>query len=187
MWDDLPKKSQVNKALIWTLFFLLIISLAISIYLLFFLNSDNDRTNDQTTNAIFPSGSLTSPSARPSINPSLDISPTASSLTDYKVPDGEKFVISSNADTNGDAKDEVLVITSQTSGKYHAYILSSDGQSLFDNKELLKKPLRIGTQTFDPAKESYLSWMLVFSENSGDLAFIHFNGTQYEIPQNEGI
>lgn len=91
----------------------------------------------------------------------------------------------STADTNGDSKDETLVITKMASGKYHAYVLSFDGKSLFDNKELDRKPVRIATQIYDASKETYLSWMLVFTENSGDLAFIHWNGTKYEIPQNE--
>jgi hypothetical protein len=71
-----------------------------------------------------------------------------------------------------------------SSGKYHAYILSNDDQILWENKELDRPPVRIATQTYN-TNENYLSWMLVFTEQSGDLAFIHWNGHEYEIPQNE--
>ena len=86
-----------------------------------------------------------------------------------------------------DGKEEILVITQQANGKYHAYILSEDKASiLYDNKELDQKPLRIGLQIYD-SEVDYPSWMLVFTEQSGNLAFIHWDGTQYIIPESLGI
>jgi hypothetical protein len=95
--------------------------------------------------------------------------------------------MASTNDTNGDSKDENLVITKISDDKYHLYVLSNDGTVLFDDKTLTKKPVRIGTQIYDPTTEIFLSWVLIFTENSGDLAILHWNGTKYEIPKNEGI
>lgn len=121
----------------------------------------------------------------PIISPTT--SPTQSSVN-YQIPPGETFEISSKADTNDDGKEETLVVTKMTSGKYHAYVLSYDNTAiLFDNKALTQKPLRIATQVYNEG-EKYPSWMLVFTEQSGNLAFIHWNGLKYEIPQeNLGI
>lgn len=183
MWDDLPKRTQASsKIIIIILAILTIGALSYSGYVLL----KPVKTDLTTENSPTPSESVKiSPS--PTISPSASISPfpSPSSTPDYKVPEGETYVIASAADTNGDSKEEILVITKMPSGKFHAYILSSEGSSLFDNKELVKKPVRIAVQTYDTSKESYLSWMLVFTEQSGDLAFIHWNGTVYEIPQNE--
>lgn len=141
-----------------------------------------------------PSLELPSPSRSPKASPGTSSSPSpsaspspTSTLESYKIPFGETYVNASVADTNGDSKDETLVVTQMSGGKYHVYVLSATGEILFDDKTFVKKPLRIATQIYDPAKESYLSWMLVFVEQSGDLAFIHWNGTKYEIPQSIGI
>lgn len=183
MWDDLPKKtSGGTKVLIITIAILVVGGLSYSGYILF----KSPRESNETNISPLPSTSAKI-SGVPSISPSSPVSPSPSPSAniDYKVPEGETFTSASTADTNGDGKDETLVITKMTDGKYHVYVLSSTGSSLFDNKELTKKPVRIALQTYDSTKESYLSWMLVFTEQSGDLAFIHWNGTAYEIPQND--
>lgn len=187
MWEDLPKKSKANKAVITLL---IIVTLGVLGYIgyIFYKSNTTPATGQNQSpspiNGLKLSGTpKISPS--PSIgSPSPSISPSA---IDYKVPEGETYLMSSTADTNSDSKDETLVVTTTKDGKYHAYVLSSDGKSLFDNPDLGQKPLRIATQTYDASKESYLSWMIVFTEQSGNLAFIHWNGTQYEIPQNMGI
>jgi len=180
MWDDFPKKrSASNRALIIVILILTIGALGYSAYILFKpVKTDLSKSTPTPIESIKLSGS---PTISPS--PSLTPSPSPSGTPDYKVSEDETFVIASTADTNGDNKEETLVITKMTNGKYHLYVLSSEGQSLFDNKELLKKPVRISTQTYNAATENYLSWMLVFTEQSGDLAFVHWNGQQYEIPQ----
>lgn len=137
---------------------------------------------------------LPSPSAKikttasPQISPSLSLSPKipptispTKSGAELLIPASETLELSSQADTNGDLKDETLVITKKSNGKYHAYILSFEKKILYDNQDLGQKPLRIATQIYNPS-EKYLSWMLVFTELSGNLAFIHWNGQNYEIP-----
>ncbi len=189
MWDDLPKKtSGGTKALIIIIAILVLAGLIYSGYILF---KQPVTESGQTNASPIPSNSLKI-SGEPSINLSslATPSPSPSGTIDYnalKIPEGETFANVSTADTNGNGKDETLVITKMTNGKYHVYVLSNDGNSLFDNKELTKKPVRIALQTYDSTKESFLSWMLVFTENSGDLVFIHWNGTTYEIPQSMGL
>lgn len=188
MWEDLPKQKRTSaKVLIVLIIILVLGAIGYAGYVLFMpvptgqSNVGFTPTSLKIVNSPSPSVSASlTPSASPSQNPS----PTNSQ--DYKVPEGETYVSSSTADTNGDSKEEILVITKLTNGKYHAYVLTSDGQVIFENKELAKKPIRIMTQTFD-VSESYLSWMLVFTEQSGDLAFVHWNGTTYEIPASSGI
>lgn len=161
-------------------------------YLGYLIWKSENRQSPQATSS--PSSeSSTSPNISPkfssSISPSPAISPTTSptSETSYQIPQGETYEISSKADTNGDGKEEILVITKKANGKYHAYVLSADGAKLFDNQDLGQKPVRIAIQTYNEG-EKYVSWMLVFTEQSGSLAFIHWNGQKYEIPQdNLGI
>jgi len=185
MWDDLPQKmSGGTKALIIIIAILVLAGLTYSGYLLFKPPAALTETN------ISPIPSISAKiSGRPFYSPSPLISPSPSpspsAKIDYQVPEGETLINHSTADTNGDGQEETLVITKMANGKYHVYVLSSAGSSLFDNQELTKKPIRIALQTYDSTKDSFLSWMLVFTENSGDLAFIHWNGTAYEIPQNE--
>ncbi|MBM2820399.1 MAG: hypothetical protein HW405_159 [Candidatus Berkelbacteria bacterium] len=188
MWDDLPKRNPgANKALIILLVIIIVAVIGYVLYILIRPTSD-DLTGAQASPT--PSKIINSPSASGSSNistsPSITALPTPTGTQNYKVPEGETFVAASTADTNGDGKEETLVITKMTNGKYHAYILTPTGENLFDNKEMTKKPVRIVTQTFD-SSESYLSWMLVFTEQSGDLAFIHWTGTKYEIPASLGI
>lgn len=113
-------------------------------------------------------------------------SATANSADIYQVPAGETYIKSSIADTNGDKKKETLVVTKNKLKKYHAYVLTVDGKKIFDNAELLQAPVRIDLISFNQG-ESYKTWMLVFTEDSGNLAYIHWNGTKYEIPENIGI
>lgn len=120
----------------------------------------------------------------PKISSTISPTPAVTPSADLKIPAGETYLLSSKAETNGDGKDETLVITQLSDGKYHAYILTSSGAVVFDDKTLNQKPLRIAAQKY-ASNENYLSWMLVFTEQSGNLAFIHWNGTKYEIPQNE--
>ena len=145
----------------------------------------------------FPSPSATisskiSPSSTPrsSASPSATLSPSttsAQSTPNYQIPQNETYEISSIEDTNGDGQKETLVVTKTQDNKYHAYILSASGSKLFDMPDLGQKPLRITTQIYN-AEDKYVSWMVIFTEQSGNLAFIHWNGTKYEIPQeNLGI
>lgn len=145
---------------------------------------DTINSNLRSASPTLSSGASPSSSISPTVSPT--ISPKSSS-DNFQIPQGETYEISSKADTNGDSKEETLVVTKKADGKYHAYILSVDGAKLFDNQDLGQKPLRIATQIYG-ANEKYVSWMLVFTEESGSLAFIHWNGTKYEIPQdNLGI
>ena len=190
MWEDLPKrKNRQTKGLLAGL---IIITLIVFVYIGYtLLKSPNEVENQSLTFLPSPQTSMTS-TPSPQLSSSPILSPTPSPVTsggqiDYKIPDGETYVISSTADTNGDKKDETLVVTKKTESKYHLYILSAEGKSLYDNPELLQKPVRIATQIYDPTKETYLSWMLVFTEQSGNLIFVHWNGNSYEIPQTVGI
>ena len=185
MWDDLPKKmSGETKTLLVILVIVIIGAIGFVSYTIYKAQKTPSSESSPTpAESIKISGSPTAATSL-SISPSPAISSSPSGTPNLQIPEGETYVISSTADTNGDGKDETLVIT-KLNNKYHAYILSNDGKSLWDNKELDRKPVRIATQTYDSSKETYLSWMLVFTEQSGDLAFIHWNGTTYEIPQNE--
>lgn len=143
------------------------------------------KTSTTPTPSSSKSASSTKKSPSPSmtsiLSPSVSPSPSVSVL---KIPAGETYELSSQADTNGDGNMETLVTTRKPDNKYHAYVLSKDGTTLFDNPDLGMKPLRIALQTYSE-KEKYLSWMLVFTEESGSLAFIHWNGTKYEIPKDD--
>jgi len=184
MYEDIPKSNPLKTILI-----VLLILIAFAVIGYFIFKSLYPKKSSEVVT--FPSSLSLSPSpttsAKFSPSPSLLTSPSPSATPDYKVPTGETYVLAQASDTNGDSKDETLVVTKMQSGKYHVYVLSSDGNSVFDDKTLDRKPVRIATQTYDATKESYLSWMLIFSENSGDLAFVHWNGTKYEIPQGIGI
>jgi hypothetical protein len=187
MWDDLPKQMAASSRIALIIITVLVIG-ALGFVGFILIKNQSKSSNGS---GITPTQSL-KVSGSPEVSPSLSLSPSPSASatpnTNLQIPDGETLVMSSTADTNGDEKDETLVVTKMTSGKYHAYILSSDGKILFENKELNQKPVRIATQTYDVSKETFLSWMLVFTEQSGNLAFIHWNGTAYEIPANgEGI
>ena len=190
MWEDMPKRK--NRQTAGLLVGIIIITLIVFGYIGYSLFKSPKETDNksltflpspQTTMSFSPSPQL---SSSPKLSPTP--SPTASgSQIDYKIPGGETYVISSTADTNGDKQDETLVVTKKTESKYHLYILSTEGKSLYDNPELLQKPVRIATQIYDPTKETYLSWMLVFTEQSGNLIFVHWNGKAYEIPQMVGV
>lgn len=188
MWEDLPKKTSTGTKIgISLLVIIIIIGLGYVIYIIIKNNQTPvNQTSPAANTSAKVSGSPAAADSSPETSPSTLISPSPSATVNLQIPTGETYAISSTADTNGDGKDETLVITQMASGKYHAYILSADGQSIFDNKELDRKPVRIATQTYN-TNETYLSWMLVFTEQSGDLAFVHWNGTKYEIPQSEGI
>lgn len=124
--------------------------------------------------------------ASPSPNPSPSVNPSTSAdiKNQYHLPQEETFIISSKADTNGDSKEETLVVTQITDSKYHLYIFSAEGAKLYDNQDLAQKPVRISTQKYK-SEDNYVSWMLIFTEQSGNLAFIRWNGTKYEIPQEQ--
>lgn len=191
MFDDMPKRPSFAKRVLYIV--LPIILLAVLGFFIYQILQPAPKSvaENSPSPSFSQSVSPTLLTPSPQVSSSLPVSSSpsiqASALPNYKVPAGETFSIASTADTNGDGKDETLIITKISTGKYHAYVLSSDGNSLFDNKELLDRPIRIATQTYDPSKETYLSWMLIYNENSGDLAFIHWNGTAYEIPQSAGI
>jgi len=191
MWDDLPKRTSSSNKILMTIILVLVLGAFGYVGYLLYKNANN--SSSKTASLSTPEEN-TKISGSPNISPSLNVSPSVSIAlspspsANMQIPAGETLVLSSNADTNGDGKEEILVVTKISEGKYHAYVLSADGQILFDNKELTQKPIRIATQTYDPSKESFLSWMMVFTEQSGNLAFIHWNGTKYEIPQeNSGI
>lgn len=186
------KSQNSTKILIVTISVLIILILGWLIY--YYLKNQSSAVPLSTSSPSpkvksSPTFSL-SPTPTPSATPSAGISPAISpeeNLEIYKIPSGETYEISSKADTNGDGKDEILVVTKTNDDKHHAYILSSDGKVIYDNKNLGQKPLRITTQIYG-AREQYPSWMLIFTEESGNLAFIHWNGAVYEIPQdNLGI
>ena len=185
MYEDIPRHKPFKTFLIVLIIVAILGGFGYYIYKAFFTKETEESPATKASSLLSPALSPSSLTTSPS--PSLLPSPSPSGTPDYKIPTGETFSIASTADTNGDKKDETLVITKISTGKYHAYILDSTGQSLFDNKELLDRPIRIATQTYDPSKESYLSWMMVFSENSGQVAFIHWTGTAYEIPQSQGL
>ena len=185
MYEDIPKHNPLKTILIVLVLVVAFAAIGYLIYRSFYPKESEETSTSLPSPTISPSGVTSSPKL--SSTPSALVSPSPSGTPDYKVPTDETYVMSSVADTNGDTKDETLVITKQNNGKYHIYILSADGNNLFDDKTLDRKPTRIATQTYDSSKESYLSWMLIFSENSGDLAFIHWNGSKYEIPPSMGL
>jgi len=179
-----PKKPKNVSTLVLGIVLIFIILGAIGYYI--YRLSQPNPVSSPSPSPSPKTSKLTSPS--PTISPTLSptISPTKSG-DNFQIPTGEIYLISSKADTNGDGKEEILVITQKTNNKFHAYVLSSDGKNLFDNPDLGQKPLRIATQIYATG-EKYPSWMLVFTEESGNLAFIHWNGTRYEIPkENLGI
>lgn len=179
-----PKSSKI---LLGIIIALVVIVLGWVVYSMW----QNDGSPTIATASPTPSSSKSSettisPTPKSSISPSPTTSPTSSNI-DYKIPSGETYIVSAQDDTNGDNQKETLVVTSETNGKYHAYILSADGAILYDNKELGLKPLRIATTKYN-ADDKNVSWMLVFTEESGSLAIIRWNGQTYEIPQdNLGI
>lgn len=191
MWEDLPKKSPPGTKIAIVISSLLVLATLgyVGYILIKSQNSTREISQSSSPSPKISAKLSSSPRVSPSPTPSASsqISPSAIDYNALHIPEGETYFMSSAADTNGDSKDETLVITKTSAGKYHAYVLSSDGKSLFDNKDLGQKPLRIATQTYDSTKETYLSWMLVFTEESGNLALIHWNGTAYEIPPNMGI
>lgn len=184
MWDDLPKRK--SPVIIFLTILLVVVVLGVFGFCWYIILGPGSKPKVETTpdltNKIKGSPS-TAPTIAVSIKPST--TPSVNATPDYKVPSNEIYLMNSAADTNGDGKEEILVITRMVSTKYHAYVLDADGKVVFDNKELDRPPVRIATQTYDSTKETYLSWMLVFIENSGELAFIHWNGTKYEIPQQD--
>ena len=185
MWDDMPKRmSTGTKSLLVILVIVVVAAVGFVIYTIYKSGKIPSSGVSLSPNTSAKISSSPKTSGSPKISPSANISPSPSGSVNLQIPEGETLVTSSTADTNGDGKDETLVIT-KLNGKYHVYILSADGAVLWENKELDRKPTRIATQTYDSSKETYLSWMLIFTENSGDLTFIHWNGTKYEIPQNE--
>lgn len=191
MWDDLPKRTSSSAKILITITLILVLGAFGYVgYLLY----KNAYPSSNKTSSIPTPEENTKNSDSPNISPSSNVSPSVSlsaspsASANLHIPDGETLVLSSPADTNGDGKEEILVVTQMANNKYHAYVLSNTSQIIFENKELSQKPVRIATQTYDPSKESFLSWMMVFTEQSGNLAFIHWNGTKYEIPQeNSGI
>lgn len=139
---------------------------------------------EETAPSAGSTASPTTPSTSKATTPSAT---TATSAADqYQVPKGETYFMSSADDTNGDGKKETLVITQRKDKKYHLYVLSSKGKKIFDNSELLKPPLRINLAKYDPS-EKYSSWVLIFSEQSGEMAYLHWNGAEYEIPPLFGL
>jgi len=185
MYEDIPKHNPLKTILIVLILVVVFALIGYLIFRTFYPKGSEETSTSSPPPIISPSGVISSPTSSPTSSALASPSPTGT--PDYQVPSDETYVISSLADTNGDTKDETLVITKQKDGKYHLYVLSSDNQSLFDSKDMPQKPVRISTQTYDSSKEAYLSWMLIFSENSGDLAFVHWNGTKYEIPPSLGL
>ncbi len=179
MFDDLPKNSPFKK-FFGSLIFLIVLGVIGYFGYQKYIVSENTVEPKILPTKIADS-SIATPSPKLS---ALTLSPTPTPTTtpDYKVPMGETYIASSSADTNGDGKEETLVISRQTDSLYHIYVLSADKVIVFENKNLPKQPARVSTQKYDPA-ETFISWILVMSENSGDLFFIHWNGTAYEIPQ----
>lgn len=177
MFDDIPKGSPLKK-IFYTILILAILGVAaFYFYQKYFAKTDEvkapaEEITDENT---------TSTSTKPTAT-AASPTPTVAATPDYRLPTGETYVTSSAEDTNGDGKLETLVISAQTDGKFHAYVLSNEKTVLFETKDLTKKPARIDTQVYKTG-ESYDSWMVVMSENSSDLFFIHWNATTYEIPQ----
>ncbi len=187
MWDDMPKRKSTGVKIL--IFLLVLITLGVIGYSYYVLFGPGSKTETDTSTNLNDK-IKGSPSVAPTIksSPTLLATPSPVGTPDYKVPTNEVYLMHSSADTNGDSKEETLVITRMNTTKYHAYVLDAGGEIVYDNKLLDRPPVRIATQTYDSTQESYLSWMLVFIENSGELAFIHWNGTKYEIPQlNSGI
>lgn len=180
---------QTSKILIGIIIALVVIVLGWVVYSM--LKNEGGPTIGTTvptpSSALTPSGSPNlSPSPKSSVSSSPQMTPSSNASL-YKVPAGETYIVSAQDDTNGDNQKETLVVTSETNGKYHAYVLSSEGAILYDNKELGLKPLRITTTKYN-ADDKNVSWMLVFTEESGSLAIIRWNGQTYEMPQdNLGI
>lgn len=178
MWEDMPKRMSTGTKIL--IFILIILVLATLVYVGLLLFRTKPVETDELIISPIPSESL-KVSGSPGATSPTPTSASPSPLQNYKVPQGETFINASTGDTNGDGKDETLVITQLANGKYHIYVLSNTGTSLYDNREVTRKPIRIALQTYDSTKESYLSWMLVYVENSAELAFIHWNGTAYEM------
>ena len=182
--------SKSNKIII-----IILIVLAITTFAFVFIYSAKSQNKTITNPVVTPvskittspssSISLSKPTMSPTISPNLSPSPAPTATPDLKIPSGEKLVMSGTEDTNGDGKKETLVITEKTDKKIHAYILSSAGASIYDVPDLGQKPVRIATQKYSDT-DNFKSWMLIFTEESGSLAMIHWNGTKYEIPTNEG-
>lgn len=104
-------------------------------------------------------------------------------LVDLKIPSEEVLILSSQADTNGDGEEEILVITKILANqRIHFYILGSEGQKLFDKPDALEYPLRIELRKI--GEEEYDSFFLVFTE-TGEGFSIHWNGEKYIIPESE--
>lgn len=178
MWEDMPKRMSAGTKIL--IIFLIILVLAVLVYIGLLLFRTKPVETGELIISPIPSESLPVSSSPGSPSPTF-ASTSPSPLLNYKIPQGETFVIASTGDTNGDGKEETLVITQMNNGKYHLYVLANDGTSIYDNKELTRKPIRVALQTYDSTKESFLSWMLVYVENSADLSFIHWNGTAYEM------
>ncbi len=177
-----PKTSKILLVII------IVLVVAVLGWMAFFIWGSNDNSKTTATKSPIPTKLAVSPTTSLKISSSPTTSPTSKTTPNiYQVPVGETYIMSSEEDTNGDGENETLVITEINDGLYHAYILSADKSSiLYDNKELTQKPVRISTQVYGTG-ETYSSWMLVFTEQSGNLAFIHWNGTEYEIPESLGI
>jgi len=182
VFDDLPKRSPLKRFFGFVLFLAIIGSVGYFVYQKY--TPSQKAVSPKVLPTKIVDSSNQSPILKPSPSPLASPSPLVSATPDYKVPAGETYVTSSTADTNGDNKTETLVVSAQNDGKFHIYVLDNTSSIVFENKNMPAKPIRISTQAYDPTKEGYLSWMLVMSENSGDLFFVHYNGTAYEIPQN---
>ncbi len=180
MWEDLPKRTSRGTKILITIIIVLVVATLFYVGFTLFKSSTPVESTEKILTPI-PSSS-TKISSSPIASPTPVISPSPSpNAGDLKVPAGETLVSATAGDTNGDGKDETLVITKMPGGVYHLYVLSSSGTSLFDNKQQTRNPIRIALQTYDSTRETYLSWMLVFTEQSGDLSFVHWNGTAYEL------
>jgi flagellar basal body-associated protein FliL len=104
-----------------------------------------------------------------------------SETNQYALPTGETFILANIADTNGDKKKETIVVSKRKDKKYHVYVLSSTKKVLYENTDLTKAPVRIEPTRFQ-VTTGYDAWMLIFAENSGELGYLVWNGTAYEIP-----
>src|SRR3990167_9232418 len=160
MWDDLPKKmSGGTKALIVILIILVLAGLGYVGYTIYNADKSGQTSgpSPSPSTSVKISGSPVSTSS-PKVSPSSVISPSPSGNIDLKIPEGETYVTSSTADTNGDGKDESLVITKMASGKYHIYILSADGAILWEDKTLDRVPVRIRSEERRVGEEGRSRW-----------------------------
>ena len=100
------------------------------------------------------------------------------------LPAGEELLDFLLADSNNDRQEEFHLLTKdQQKNLFHIYIISQTGEFLYSKKDMLIQPDSLLITNY--STDSYPSLFIGFEDQYQSGYFIHWDGLEYSIPDEE--